>query len=147
MLRHIAATGVATGKIGSKQRPRPIQKHAGNSSIDRKTAPHLSDPRNLLICDALSGERVVKTFQTSLRKNKELRPANDFSPSKLLYGAQALFRTNFLRCHALLGFLMSSLASPIYSRTRMRGAMHFHDNSKWWAFACFLSFDRSSRQA
>ena len=113
MLRHSAATGVATGKIGSKQRQRPIQKHAGKSSIDRKTAPHLSERRNLLICDAHNCERVVKTFQTSLRKNKELRTASDFCPSMLLYGTQSLFRTNFPRCHALLGFLTSSLASPI----------------------------------
>ena len=113
MLRHSAATGVATGKIGSKQRQRPIQKHAGKSSIDRKTAPHLSERRNLLICDAHNCERVVKTFQTSLRKNKELRTASDFSPSMLLYGTQSLFRTNFPCCHALLGFLTSSLASPM----------------------------------
>ena len=113
MLRHSAATGVATGKIGFKQRQRPIQNHAGKSSIDRKTAPHLSERRNLLICDAHNCERVVKTFQTSLRKNKELRTASDFSPSMLLYGTQSLFRTNFPRCHALLGFLTSSLASPM----------------------------------
>ena len=118
MLRHSAATGVATGKIGSKQRQRPIQKHAGKSSIDRKTAPHLSEHRNLLICDAHNCERVVKTFQTSLRKNKELRTASDFSPSMLLYGTQSLFRTNFPRCHALLGFLTSSLASPMAKRTK-----------------------------
>ena len=120
MLRHSAATGVATGKIGSKQRQRPIQKHAGKSSIDRKTAPHLSERRNLLICDAHNCERVVKTFQTSLRKNKELRTASDFSPSMLLHGTQSLFRTNFPRCHALLGFLTSSLASPM-SRDEKNG--------------------------
>ena len=116
--RHSAATGVTTGKIGSKQRQRPIQKHAGKSSIDRKTAPHLSERRNLLICDAHNCERVVKTFQTSLRKNKELRTASDFSPSMLLYGTQSLFRTNFPRCHALLGFLTSSLASPMEKLSR-----------------------------
>ena len=37
----------------------------------------------------------------------------DFSPSMLLYGMQPLFRTNFHRCHALLSFVTSSLASPI----------------------------------
>ena len=113
MLRHSPATGVATGKIGSKQRQRPIQKHAGRSSIDRKTVLHLSDPHYLLKCDALSSEGVVKTVRTSLRRNKELRQVRDFSPSMLLYGALPLFRTNFPRCHALLSFLTSSLASPI----------------------------------
>ena len=33
----------------------------------------------------------------------------------LLYGALSLFRTNFPRCHALLSFVTSSLASPIVS--------------------------------
>ena len=113
MLRHSPATGVATGKIGSKQRERPIQKYAGRSSIDRKTAPHLSDPNYLSKCDALSNEGVVKSVRTSLRRNKELRQVRDFSPSMLLYGALPLFRTNFHRCHALLSFLTSSLASPI----------------------------------
>ena len=128
MLRHSAATGVATGKIGSmhKQKQRPIQKHAGKSSIDRKTAPHLSERRNLLICDAHNCERVVKFFQTSLRKNKELRTASDFSPSMLLYGTQSMFRTNFPRCHALLGFLTSSLASPMasYQALTLKGHCH-----------------------
>ena len=92
-----------------------MQKHAGRSSIDRKTAPYLSDPRYLLKCDALSCEEVVKTVPTSPRRNKELRPMTDFSPSMLLYGALSLFRTNFPRCHALLSFVTSSLASPIVS--------------------------------
>ena len=118
----------ATGKIGSKQRQRPIQKHAGKSSINRKAAPHLSDPQNLLICDALSCERVVKTFPTSLRKNKELRPATDLSPSMLLYGTQSLFRTNFPRCRALLGFLTSSLASPIFA-------------DAWALFTCWFAVE------
>ena len=65
---------------------RPIQKHAGRLSIDRKTAPHLSDPRDLLKCDALSREGVVKTIPISPGRNKELRPVRDFSPSMLLYG-------------------------------------------------------------
>ena len=53
-------------------------------SDDRKTAMHLSDPRNLLKCVALSCERVVKIVHTS--------------------GC----------CHALLWFVTSSLsASPI----------------------------------
>ena len=84
-------------------------KHAGRPSIDRKTAPRLCDPRYLLKCDALSCEGVVKTFPW----NKELLPVRDFSPSMLLYGALSLFRTNFPRCHALLWFVTSSLASPI----------------------------------
>ena len=37
----------------------------------------------------------------------------DFSPSMLLYGALPLFRTKFPRCHALLCFVTSSLASPM----------------------------------
>ena len=37
----------------------------------------------------------------------------DFSPSMLLYGTLPLFWTNFPRCHALLCFVTSSLASPI----------------------------------
>ena len=113
MLRHSPATGVATSKIGSKQRQRPIQKHAGRSSIDRKTAPHLSDLQYLLKCDALSCEGVVKTVRTSPRRYKELRQVRDFSLSMLLYGALPLFRTNFPRCHVLLSFVTSSLASPM----------------------------------
>ena len=85
----------------------------GNRRSTKKMAPHLSNPRSLLICEALSCEGVGKTFQTSLRKINELRPASDLSPSMLLYGTQYLFRTNFRRCHALLGFMTSSLASPI----------------------------------
>ena len=50
---------------------------------------------------------------TSPRRNKELCPVRDFSPSMLLYGAPSLLRTNFLRCDALLCFVASSLASPI----------------------------------
>ena len=46
-------------------------------------------------------------------KNKELRQARDFSPSMRLYGTLPLFRTNFRRCHALLSFVTSSLASPM----------------------------------
>ena len=38
----------------------------------------------------------------------------DFSPSMLLYGVLSLFRTNFPRCHVLLSFVTSSLASPIH---------------------------------
>ena len=113
VLRHSPATGVATGKIGSKQRQRPIQKHAGRSSIDWNSAPHLYDPHYLLKCNAQSREGVVKTVRTSLRRNKELRQVRDFSPSMLLYWALPLFRTNFPRCHALLSFLTSSLASPM----------------------------------
>ena len=107
------ATGVATGKFGSKQSKRPMQKHAGRSSIDRKTVPQLSDPRYLLKCDVLSCEGVVKTVQTSPRRNKEARAVRDRSPSMLLYGALSLFRTSFPRCHALLCCLTSLLASPI----------------------------------
>ena len=91
MLRHSAATEIETSKIGSTQRECPMLKHPRKSSINRKTAPHLPDPQNVLICDALSCQNV----QTSLRKNKELRPASDFSPSMFLTGMQALFRTNF----------------------------------------------------
>ena len=75
-------------------------------------APHLSDPQYLLKCDALSCEEVVKTVRTFLGRNKELRQVRDFSPSMLLYGTLSLFRTNFRRCHALLRFVTSSLASP-----------------------------------
>ena len=78
----------------------------GDGRSTKKTAPHLSDPRHLLKCDALSCEGVVKTFQTSLRRNKELRPVSDLSPSMLLYGLLSLFRTNFPRCHALLCFVL-----------------------------------------
>ena len=123
MLRHSTATGVATRKIGSKQRQRPIQKHAGRSSIDRKTAPHLSDSRYLMKCDPLSCEGVVKTVQTIPRRNKELCPARDCSPSMLLYGGLSLFRTDFRRCNALLCFVTSSLASPIIACCQ-----HFNSN-------------------
>ena len=95
MLHHRVATGIATGKIGSKQRLRPIQKHAGRSSIDGKTAQHLSDHQDLLKCDALSCEGVVKTVPTSPGRNKELRLVRDFSRSMLLYVALSLFRTSF----------------------------------------------------
>ena len=95
-----------------------MQKHAGRSSIDRKTAPHMSDPQYLLKCDSLSREGVVKTARTSLRRNKELHQVRDFSPSMLLYGALPLFRINFPRCHALLRSVTSSLASPIGPRSR-----------------------------
>ena len=61
--------------------------------MDRKTAQRLSDPQDLLKCDALSCEGVVKTVPTSPGRNKELRPVRDFSPSMLLYGALSLFRT------------------------------------------------------
>ena len=111
--RHSAATSLATGKIGSKQRYRPVQKHAGRQSIDRKSAPHLSNPRYLLKCDELSCERVVKTFQTSLRRNKGLRPVRDFLPACFCMGSYFCFEPIFLRCHALLCFVTSSLASPI----------------------------------
>ena len=110
MLCHSPGTGVATGKIGSKQTP--IQKHSGRSSIDRKTGLHLSNPQYLLKCDVLSYEGVVKTVQTSLPRNKELRQVRDFSPSILWYGALPLFRTNFRRCYALLSFVTSSLVNP-----------------------------------
>ena len=76
-------------------------------------ASHLSDSRYLLKCDALSCEEVVKTVQSSPRRNKELHPVRDFFPSMLLYGARSLFRTNFARCHALRSVLTSSLASPM----------------------------------
>ena len=49
-------------------------------------------------------------------EKKELRPARDFSPCMLLYGALPLFRTKFPRCHALLSFVTSSLASPIVKK-------------------------------
>ena len=91
MLRHSAATVVATGKIGSKQRKRPIQKHARRRPIDRKMATHLSNPQYLLTCDTLSCERLVNTVLSA--KEKELRPLGDFSPSMLLY------ITNFSCCH------------------------------------------------
>ena len=119
-------------QIGSKQRQRPIQKHAGRPSSDRKTAPHLSDPRYLLKCDALSCEKVVKTSQTPLWRNKELRPARAFSPSILLYGTLALFRTNFPRCHALLCFVTSSLASPM-SNSLLRGCPSNNNIEKTFA--------------
>ena len=80
---------------------------------DTCLATHLSDPRNLLKCDALTCEGVVETVLTSPRRNKELRPAREFSPSMLLYGAQSLFSTSFPRCQALLRFVTSLLASPI----------------------------------
>ena len=91
-------------QIGSKQSQRPIQKHAGRSSIDRKTTPHLSDPRYLLKCDGLSCEEVVKTVQTSPRRKESFAQWETFFPSMLLYGTRSLFRTNFPRCHALLSF-------------------------------------------
>ena len=116
-LRHSPTTGLATGKTGSKQKWCPIQKHAGRSSIDRKTASHLSDPQCLLKCGALSCEGVVKTVQTSLQRNKQLRQVRDFSPSMLLYGTLPLFRTNSPRCHALPRFVTSSLASLVVSST------------------------------
>ena len=111
MLRH----SPATGKIGSKQSQRPIQKHAGRSSIDRNTAPHLSDPRYLLKCDALSCEEIVKTVQTCPRRKESFAQWETSFPSMLWYGTRSLFRTNFPRCHALLSFLTSSLASPMVS--------------------------------
>ena len=46
------------------------KKHAGRTSIDRKTAPHLSDPQYLLKCDPLSREIFAKTFQNSLQRNE-----------------------------------------------------------------------------
>ena len=70
--------------------------------------------------DALSCEGVVKTAQTSPRRIKELRPVRDFSPSMLLYGALSLFGTKFPRCHALLCFVTSSLASPSAVRRKKR---------------------------
>ena len=92
-----------------------MQKHSGKSSIDWKTAPHLSDPRYLLKCDALSCVGVVKTVQTSWRKNKELRPARLF-PSMLLYGC-------YLRLEPILPVAAHcyilwrpSLASPFASQ-------------------------------
>ena len=58
---------------------------------DKKTAPHLSDPRfSLMKYDTPRCERVVKTFQTSVWRNKELRPVSDLSPSMLLYGTLSL---------------------------------------------------------
>ena len=45
--------------------------------------------------------------------NRELRQVRYFSPSMLLYGTLPLFRNNFHCCHALQGFVTSSLASPI----------------------------------
>ena len=119
MLRHTPATGVATSKIGSKQSWRPVQKHAGRSLIDPKTAPHLSDPRDLLKCDVLSREGVVKTVPISPRGNKELHPVRDFSLSMLLYGALSLFTTIFSRCQALLSVVTSSLASHRRSSSYM----------------------------
>ena len=80
--------------------------------------------RYLLKCDALSCERVVKTFQTSLRRNKKLRSVRDFSPSMLLYGTLSLFRTNFPRCHASLSFLTSSLASPMIMYVGVEHHLH-----------------------
>ena len=145
MPRHSAETG----KIGSEQRWRSIQKHAGRSSIDRKTVPHLSDPRYLLKCDALSCEEVIKTVLTSPGRNKELRPVRDFSPSMLLYGALSLFRTNFPHCHALLCFVTSSLASPIMPEfqaklLQRRGCRHanhiFHDSNRIRVAARSTSF-------
>ena len=38
---------------------------------------------------------------------------------RLLYGAIPLFRTNFPRCHALLSFVTSSLASPMFVKRTM----------------------------
>ena len=74
---------------------------------------HLSDPRDLLKCDTLSRDEVDKTFPIFPRRNKELRPVRDFSPSMLLYGALSLFRTKIPRYQALLSFVTSSLTSPI----------------------------------
>ena len=91
-------------------------------------APHLSVPRYLLKCDTLSCEPVVKTIPTSPRRNKELRPVRDFSPSMLLYGALSLFRstTNFHHCHALLSFVTSSLASPTTTLLASNPGPHQH---------------------
>ena len=91
----------------------PYKSMLGDRRSAEKTNPLLSDPQYLLKCDALSCEGAAKTVRTSLRRNEELCQVRDFSPSMLLYGALPLFRTNFSRCHALLSFVTSSLASPI----------------------------------
>ena len=108
----------ATGKIGSLETKITPHTKACWEIVDRpKNGPHLSDLRDLLKWDALSREGVVKTIPISPRRNKELRPGRDFPPSMLLYGAQSLFRSNFSRCHALLSFVTSPLASPILAAT------------------------------
>ena len=86
VLRHSAATGVATGKIGSKQRQCPIQKHAGKSSIDRKTAPHLSERRNLLICDAHNCEELSKPFRPLYERIKSFEQRATFLPACFCMG-------------------------------------------------------------
>ena len=102
--RVVACRGTGRKRGGQKSRGTGRERWAGRKK---------SDPRDLLKCDALSREGVVKTVPISPRRNKELRPVRDFSPSMLLYGALSLFRTNFPRCHALLSFVTSSLANPI----------------------------------
>ena len=160
MLCHSPCKRVATGKFGSKQRQRPIQKHSGRRLIDRKTASHLSDPQYLSKCDPPSCERVIKTRQTSLRWNKELQPVRDVSPSMLLYGTLSLFRTNFPRCHALLWFVTSSLSRAVCITSlypKFNGSYHqalsikrqnlvsegpFASISTWTWFCCVRSWRR-----
>ena len=52
-----------------------MQKHAGRSSIDQKRPRTCAIPDIFLKCSVLSCEEVVKTVQTSPRRNKELRVA------------------------------------------------------------------------
>ena len=92
-----------------------MQKHAGRWSIDGKMASRLSDPQYLLTCDVLSCERVVKTVQTSLRRNKDLRPVRDVSSSMRLYGILSLFRTSFpvaTRCYVLWRHHLQAVYPP-----------------------------------
>ena len=111
MLRHSAATGVTTGKLGSKQTSDsiPYKTMLGDcrsTEIQPCTCP-IPD-QYLLKCDALSYEGVVKSVQTSPRRNKEVRPVRGFSPSILLYETVRAkfvkFRTYFpvaTRCSSL----------------------------------------------
>ena len=64
----------------------PYKSMPRKSSIDRQTASHLSDPRDLLKCYTLSCEGVVETVPTSPRRNKELLQARDFSPACFCMG-------------------------------------------------------------
>ena len=99
--------------------------------VDRpKVGPALVQSPISLEIDGLSCERVVKTFQTSLRRNKGLRPVRDFSPGMLLYGKLFLFRTNFPPLPRVAMFCDVITCKPYYvdlifllSDSNLRGAL------------------------
>ena len=97
----------------SPSAPHAQYTRAGSSPVDQKTAPHLSDPRYLLKCDALSSEEVVKTVQTPPQGIMSFAQCEIFLPA--CFGVwDAIFILNqFPRYHALLRFVTSSFANPI----------------------------------